>query len=270
MLFDLNIERCTVIEWFFGGLYRYRLVLTQLVWQQLTLRYRRTSLGFLWTLLNPLLTMVVTSIVFSMIMKWSLKSFAIFLFSGLVPWILFSNCLAQGAQALLNNEGLIKKVYVPKQVFVVSVTAGILIDAIFSAVALFLMALAIGAPLSWSLIILPINFLLLFLFSLGLALSLSVATVYFRDLPNIIGVLLQMGYYLTPIIYPISMVPEKYRWIFNLNPMTGFVEIFRMPIHEGILASMDSYLLVALLAIVSFVFGVFIFRRYDKYIVFRL
>lgn len=214
--------------------------------------------------------MVVTSIVFSMIMRWPIKSFAVFLFSGLVPWILFSNCLAQGTQALLNNEGLIKKVYVPKQIFVVSVTVGLLIDAFFSTIALFLMVLAIGAPLTWSLVVLPINFLLLFFFSLGLALALSVATVYFRDLPNIVGVLLQAGYYLTPILYPLSMVPERFRWMFDLNPMTAFVEIFRSPIYEGVFPAMNTYLTVAALALVSFLFGMFIFRRFDRHIVFRL
>lgn len=214
--------------------------------------------------------MVVTSIVFSMIMRWPIKSFAVFLFSGLVPWILFSNCLAQGTQALLNNEGLIKKVYVPKQIFVVSVTVGLLIDAFFSTIALFIMVLAIGAPLTWSLVVLPINFLLLFFFSLGLALALSVATVYFRDLPNIVGVLLQAGYYLTPILYPISMVPERFRWMFDLNPMTAFVEIFRSPIYEGVFPAMNTYLTVAALALVSFLFGMFIFRRFDRHIVFRL
>ena len=214
--------------------------------------------------------MVVTSIVFSMIMRWPIKSFAVFLFSGLVPWILFSNCLAQGTQALLNNEGLIKKVYVPKQIFVVSVTVGLLIDAFFSTIALFIMVLAIGAPLTWSLVVLPINFLLLFFFSLGLALALSVATVYFRDLPNIVGVLLQAGYYLTPILYPLSMVPERFRWMFDLNPMTAFVEIFRSPIYEGVFPAMNTYLTVAALALVSFLFGMFIFRRFDRHIVFRL
>jgi ABC-type polysaccharide/polyol phosphate export permease len=259
-----------LIDWFFDGIYRYRLVLTQLVWQQLTLRYRRTSLGFLWTLLNPLLTMTVTSIVFSMIMRWPIKSFAVFLFSGLVPWIFFSSCIAQGAQALLNNESLIKKVYVPKQIFVVSVALGLLIDAIFSSVALFLMVLAIGAPLTWALIILPLNFLLLFLFSLGLALVLSVLTVYFRDLPNIVGVLLQTGYYLTPILYPLSMVPERFRWMFNLNPMTAFVGIFRAPIYEGLFPPQDAYFIVTTLAMVSLLFGIFVFRKFDRYVIFRL
>ena len=255
---------------FFKELYQYRLVLKQLIWQQLTMRYRRTALGFFWTLLNPLLTMVVTSIVFSMIMKWPLKTFAIFLFSGLVPFTLFSNCLSQGMQALLNNESLIKKIHIPKQIFVISVSVSLLVDAVFSTICLFIIALAIGAPLSASLFILPLNFLLLFAFALGLALALSIATVSFRDLPNIVAVVLQAAYYLTPIIYPMSFVPESYKWWLSLNPLTLFVEIFRLPLYEGGVASIEVYAQVAVLAILSMFFGMYIFKKHDRYVVFKL
>ncbi|XQE68476.1 ABC transporter permease [Pseudomonas sp. P3C3] len=245
-------------------------MLRQLIWQLLTIRYRRTALGFLWTLLNPLLTMVVTSIVFAMIMRWPLKSFAVFLFSGLVPFTFFSQCLSQGMSSLLNNEALIKKVSVPKQIFVVSQSVSLLVDAVLSTACLFLIALAIGAPLTPALAILPLNFLLIFLFALGLALSLSVATVSFRDLPNIIGVVLQALYYLTPIIYPLSFVPEKYRWFFDYNPLTWFVEIFRLPIYEGQIASMEVYSKVIVIMLVSLVSGIYFFKKNDQYIVFKL
>lgn len=234
------------------------------------MRYRRTALGFFWTLLNPLLTMVVTSIVFSMIMRWPLKTFAVFLFSGLVPFTLFSSCLSQGMQALLNNESLIKKIHIPKQIFVISVSVSLLVDAILSTVCLFIIALAIGAPFTFSLFILPINFILLFAFALGLALALSIATVSFRDLPNIVSVILQAAYYLTPIIYPLSFVPEQYRWLLMLNPLALFVEIFRLPLYEGVLASPEIYAKVATLAILSVLFGVYTFKKHDRYIVFKL
>ncbi|MBK5528325.1 ABC transporter permease [Pseudomonas sp. TH06] len=255
---------------FFKEIFQYKLVLKQLIWQQLTIRYRRTALGFFWTLLNPLLTMIVTSVVFSMIMRWPLKTFAIFLFSGLVPFTLFSNCIGQGMQALLNNESLIKKIHIPKQIFVISISVSLLVDAIFSTICLFIIALAIGAPFTASLFILPINFLLLFCFAVGLTLALSIATVSFRDLPNIVGVILQALYYLTPIIYPLTFVPEAYKWIFALNPLTLFVEIFRLPIYEGNIASLDVYAKVIALALLSMAFGVYTFKKHDRFIVFKL
>jgi ABC-type polysaccharide/polyol phosphate export permease len=132
------------------------------------------------------------------------------------------------------------------------------------------MALAIGAPLTMSLFVLPLNFILLFVFSLGLALALSVATVSFRDLPNIVGVVLQAAYYLTPIIYPLSFVPVQYHWLFSLNPMTVFVEIFRLPLYEGVVASSGSYAKVVILSLVSLIFGIYAFKKQDRFIVFRL
>lgn len=259
-----------MINWFFSGIYKYRLVVVQLVWQQLTLRYRRAALGFLWTLLNPLLTMVVTSVVFSMIMKWPLKTFVVFLFSGLVPWMFFSNCLSIGNQVLLVNEALIKKVYIPRQVFVVSITAALLIDALFSALSLLLIVIFLGAPLGWSLLVLPVNFIILYVFSLGITLVLSVFAVYFRDLPNVVTVVLQIAYYATPILYPASMVPENYKWIVDLNPLSSFINIFRLPIYEGVLPSLENYGIAVLLALTTFVLGLAIFRKFDRYVVFRM
>jgi ABC-2 type transport system permease protein/lipopolysaccharide transport system permease protein len=240
------------------------------VWQNLVLRYRRTALGFLWTLLNPLLTMVVTSVVFSMIMRWPLKSFAVFLFSGLVPWIFFSNVLSQTSQALLANEALIKKIFVPKQIFVVAGGLSLLVDAIFSTVALLIMALALGAPLTLSLLLIPLNFLILFVFSIGISLTLSIGTVYFRDLPNIVSIVLQAGYYLTPILYPLDMVPERFRPYFLWNPMTSFVHLFRSPIYEGYAPDLAAYAVPLALSIVMFMIGISVFRRFSKFVVFRL
>lgn len=259
-----------MIRWFFQGLYDFRLVLKQLIWQQLTLRYRRTALGFLWTLLNPILTMVVTSVVFSMIMRWPLKSFAVFLFSGLVPWTFFSNTLSQGMQSLLINEGLIKKVFIPRQIFVVSISISLLFDAIISTICLFSIAIFIGAPLNCSIISLILNFILLFFFSLGITLALSIATVYFRDIPNIVGVILQAGYYLTPIIYPFSFIPENLRWIFWLNPMMVFVDIFRKPLYEGVFPSVIDYFFAISMSVAIFCYGVYIFKKYDRFVVFKM
>jgi len=171
---------------------------------------------------------------------------------------------------LLNNESLIKKIYIPKQIFVISVSVSLLVDAVFSTICLFIIALAIGAPFTSSLFILPINFILLFAFAFGLALVLSIATVSFRDLPNIVSVLLQALYYLTPIIYPMSFVPDAYKWWLSLNPLTLFVEIFRLPLYEGGIASLEVYGRVLVLALLSMFFGVYIFKRHDRYVVFKL
>lgn len=256
--------------YFFSEMWKFRLVLRQLVSQYVTLRYRRTALGFLWTLINPLFTMVITTIIFSMMMRMPIKSFAVFLFTGLIPFTLFSNCVTQGGGAILESEGLIKKIYIPKQLFVTSKCLSILIDAILSFAALFVLALAIGAKLSSALIFIPVAFVLVFVFSYGISLAMSVVSVYFRDVQHIVGILLQAGYYLTPILYPLTMVPEKFRSIFLWNPMYYFVELFRQPIYHGVFPSSDVIVISAILASLSFIIGAAVFRKYEHTLIFRL
>ena len=257
-------------RFFFSELFDSKLVISQLVSQYVTLRYRRTALGFFWTLVNPLLTMTITSIVFSMMMRMPLQSFAVFLFTGLIPWTLFSSCILQGGGAILENEALIKKIYIPRQVFVVSRTLSLLIDALLSFLVLLIIAIAIGAHFSSALLFIPVAFLLLFLFSVGLGLVMSVVSVYYRDAPYVVGIVLQAAYYLTPIIYPLSIVPERFRWVFSLNPMFYFIELFRAPIYAGLMPSADAICLASGLAALSIFIGIFVFRRFDSSLIFRL
>lgn len=255
---------------FISDLWQARLVTGQLVHQYVTLRYRRTALGFVWTLINPLLTMAITSVVFSMMMRMPIKSFAIFLFTGLIPWTLFSACALQGGGAILENEALIKKIYIPRQTFVASRCISLLVDALLSFCALFVLAAFIGAKVVPALLFLPISFLLVFVFSLGVALVMSVVSVYYRDAQYVVGIILQAGYYLTPIIYPVSIVPERYRWVFFLNPMYYFVELFRSPIYGGEFPSAHAIFYASTLAIACIMLGVAVFRRYDHTLIFRL
>jgi ABC-type polysaccharide/polyol phosphate export permease len=255
---------------FTSRLWEFRLVFANLVSQHVTLKYRRTALGFLWTLVNPLLTMIITSIIFSLMMRMSLQSFAVFLFAGLIPWTLFSGCLLQGGNAILENEALIKKIYIPRQIFVLARCTGLFIDAFLSFCCLFAIALVIGAPVTGALVVVPFAFLLVFVFALGLALCMSVISVYLRDTAQIVGIVLQAGYYLTPIIYPLRIVPEKYHSLFTLNPMYYFVEMFRKPIYEGVLPDAHTVTVAVLCAAASLLLGAQVFQKYDRDVIFRL
>lgn len=255
---------------FLSELWQARIVISQFVHQYVTLRYRRTVLGFAWTLLNPLFTMAVTSVVFSLMMRMALKDFAIFLFTGLIPWTLFSACALQGGGSIIENEALIKKIYIPRQVFVVSRCIGLLVDALLSFGALFIIAALIGAKITLALVFLPIAFVLVFVFSVGMALMLSVLIVYYRDTQHVIGIVFQAGYYLTPIIYPVSIVPERYRWIFTANPMYYFVDLFRIPIYSGDFPPLTLVGGAALLAVAAFLLGVSVFKKFDHTLIFRL
>lgn len=249
---------------------QYRSVLGQLVHQYLTLRYRRTAMGYMWTLINPLLMMSIMAVVFATLFNQDLATFSVFLFSGMVPWNCFSTIVTQSCTAFLYNEGLIKKIYLPKVIFPLSLALGVLIDSALAFVALFLLILLFGAPISWALLFIPVAFSLLFLFSLGFGLMVSVATVFFRDLQHVIGILMQAWFFLTPVFYRHEALTAKVAWLVALNPMVPFIELFRAPLSMGRLPSVTAITSAVVFTICSMVVGFSVFLAQEKKIVFRL
>lgn len=247
-----------------------RNVISQLVSQQLTLRYRRTTLGFLWTLINPLLMMSVMAVVFSTLLKADLRAFTIFLFAGMIPWNFFSSVVSQSSAAYISNEGLIKKIYLPKLIFPISIALALLIDALLSFFILFIIILILGGTLSWQLLFLPISFSLLFIFSLGIGMIMSIATVFFRDLQYLIVIALQGLFFLTPIFYKNDELTGKLAVLVSLNPVIPFVTLFRAPLIEAALPSSSILLQAVCISFVAISIGLFIFFRQQKKIVFRL
>ena len=260
----------TIMSTFLLELYSSRNVLSQLVYQQLILRYRRTALGYLWTLINPLLMMSVMALVFATLFKTDLKTFAVFLFAGMIPWNYFSSVVTQSGISFINNEGLIKKIYLPKAVFPLSIAFALLIDSILSFLALFAIILGIGGSLSWSVLFLPVAFLLLFFFALGIGLIMSIATVFFRDLQYVIAIIMQGLFFLTPILYKHDALSGKVGWLVGLNPVVPFIELFRAPLYQSAMPGTGVILHAAAISFSAMAVGLFIFLRQEKKIVFRL
>lgn len=259
-----------MVRKFLSEIFHYRNVLMQLIGQQLILRYRRTVLGYLWTLINPLLMMSVMAIVFSTLFKADLKTFAVFLFAGMIPWNFFSSVATQSGAAFINNEGLIKKIYLPKAIFPLSIALPLLIDSLLSFLALFVIILSLGGQLSWSLLFLPFSFALLFVFSLGFGLIMSIATVFFRDLQHVILIAMQGLFFLTPVLYKHNDLAGAVSWLVGLNPVTPFIALFRVPLIDAALPSGKVLLQAVIIACATMAVGLFVFLRHEKKIVFRL
>lgn len=251
-------------------LYDARFILRELVRQQLILRYRRTIFGYFWTLFNPLLMMSVTAVVFSTIFKMDLKTYAIFLFAGMIPFTYFSSTVTQSGQAFIGNEGLIKKIYIPRLLFPLSIAIALLIDSILTAIALLIIIFVIGGKPTVTLLFIPMAYLLLFLFTIGIAQIMTICTVYFRDLQHIVGVLMQALLFLTPIFYKPEALTGKITWLIAVNPLTQFVELFRRPIYGGELPSLATILVAAILSTASLLIGLWFFRRHENTVIFRL
>jgi len=261
------IERLRIV---FTELYARRSVLYQLVWQQMILRYRRTALGYLWTLINPLLMMSVMVVVFATLFKVGLRDFAVFLVAGMIPWNCFNAIVTQSGSSFINNENLIKKIYLPKIIFPLSVSSGFFIDSMLSFCVLFALLAAFGRGMSLAVFFIPIAYLLLFLFAFGIGLITSVATVFVRDLQQMILIAMQGLFFLTPILYRHETLTGKIGWLVGLNPIAPFIELFRLPLY---LATWPSPLLIAKAASISLVaisLGLAVLLWQEKKIVYRL
>ena len=248
----------------------YRFAWINFVVNSLRMRYRRSALGFLWSLLNPLLVMTVISIVFAIIFKQDLRLFSIYIFSGLAPWWYMSAAILGGCQTLITAEGFLKKVYLPKMLFpLVSVTTETA-NFVFSLISLYILALILGTQIQWTIVFLPFAILLTFIFNLGWAMMFSVATVYFRDLNQIMQVVFQALFYLAPIVYPLEMIPEQFRSYFLYNPFYYFIILFRKAIYGEPAMTLSDWLIPVILAIMTLSIGLYLLMRGDRDIIYRL
>ncbi len=250
--------------------YRYREVLYNLLGRDLKIKYKRTYFGYLWSLLNPLLQLLVLSLVFSHVVRIEMHHYTLFLFSGLLAWSFFQTSCLMASTSFLENESFIKKIYLPKILFPLSKVSFRLIDLGFSLVAFSLIGVVLGFPIHASVAALPLAILLLLFFSLGVAISCAVLTVYFRDFQYLLTVFLQLLYFATPILYPIERLPENYhRWM-ELNPLYGVLHLFQIILHEGRFPMVIEWGIGGAFAFLSLFFGLFLLDFVNDELIFRL
>ena len=206
---------------------KFQPLLQELVARDIKIKYRRSVLGVLWTLLNPLCMMIVLSVVFSNLFKFDVENFPLYLLSGQVVFTFFSDSTTSSMTAIINNASLIKKIYVPKYLFVLSRVFSSFINLMASFTALLLVMVATRAELHWTVLFVPVPMLLLVGFCLGIGLILSAITVKFRDIMHLYSVFVTALMYLTPVIYPMSILPEWLYPIVRLNPITNILLMFR-------------------------------------------
>jgi ABC-2 type transport system permease protein len=235
-------------------------VLQELVKRDLKVRYKRSVLGIFWTMLNPLLMMVITSIVFSNLFRQTITNFPIYVLSGYVVWTFFSQSTVSASSSILDSSGLTRKVYVPPALFPLASIASGLINLALALVPLALLMLVTGGVFSWALLVLPISALLLALFAYGLGLILSSCAVFFRDTVYTYQVLLVAWMYLTPLFYPKEIIPDRWKFLVNLNPIYHMVELFRSPIYSGVLPNPLNFVVAAIFAVTIVVLGWWFFE----------
>jgi ABC-type polysaccharide/polyol phosphate export permease len=250
-------------------LLRFWPVLQNMVVSELRVRYQRSILGFFWTLLNPILMMVILSLVFSGLNP-EIRNYPLFLFAGMLPWIFLSTCLSDSSMCIVLNEGLIKKIYVPKLIFPLARLLVSLVTFLLSLVAMFVLIWPLGGRLSPSFVFLPLAIGLLAVFVLGLSLMVATANTFYRDCGHLVSVFVQAWYFLTPILFPIGRFPENIRWRFRLNPAFYFIELFHQIIVAGCWPQIGLVAAAFVISMGSLGIGYVIFKSQEDKMVFRL
>jgi ABC-type polysaccharide/polyol phosphate export permease len=248
--------------------YRYRELIWALALKELKVRYKRSFLGFLWALLNPLLLMLILALVFSTILKSTTQHYSVFILSMLFPFTFFSQSLSYAAESIVGNADLIKKVRIAKLVFPVAALVSNLINLVLSLIPLAIIVLVTGTPFHWTWVYLPVPLLALSLFTLGATFFFAAANVFYRDVSHILQIVLQLWFYATPILYDINIFPERLHWLFKLNPLIFVLNGFRLSVYWGMLPGPRSVLASFVCAFISLGIGFWIFRRYQDTFVF--
>ena len=254
----------------FYDLFIYRFAVQDFVKNNLRNRYRRSILGVLWTLLNPLLIMSTSVIAFSLVFRMDIKQFGVYVFSGMLPWNMISASASMGTMSLITAEGWLKKVYLPKIMFPYVIVNTEMVNHLLGLASIFIIMLVVRFPIDFSILVLPLNILILFIFTLGITIILSVLTVYFRDMSNIVQVVMQAFFYLNPIVYPLEMLPPFAQNLMRFNPFFYFINLFRKTLYEGMLPSFMDFLIPAGIALLSLLFALWILMRTEKDLIFRL
>jgi lipopolysaccharide transport system permease protein len=242
----------------------YRHMLLSMVQKDLRSRYKGSFLGFLWTFVNPLIQLIVFSIVFPYVLRINIENYPMFLFVALLPWIFFTASVQSATTSIVGGANLVTKIYFPRIILPLSVVCTNLMNYIYGLVIVFSALIVTGVHLTINVFWLPVILLIEFIFALGLALIFSSLHVRFRDVEHIIGVLVFTWFYLTPIVFPIDIFPEKMAQLIKYNPMVPIIDSFRNVLLYGKQPDWGSLMYAVVVGLIILVIGLLVFRKYEK------
>jgi lipopolysaccharide transport system permease protein len=249
-----------------GELWRYRELLWMLAGRDVRLRYKQTALGIIWVVLQPIVAALIFTVVFGRFggLPSDGRPYLLFVFSGLLPWNYFASALQRAGNSLITDSRLVSKVYFPRLLIPMASTAAVLIDFAVTLAVFAVLLLLYRTPLTWHILLLPFFLLLVTLIAVGASFWLSAFNVQYRDFMYATPFLIQVWMYASPVVYAASIVPERWRALFSLNPAVGFVEGFRWSLLGGSALTPGMVLITVGVGIALFVSGAFVFRRVER------
>ncbi len=245
-------------------LYNYRELLKTNIKKDVGGRYKNSFLGVLWSFISPLLQIAVYALVFQIILKSDIENYTVYLCCGLIPWQYFSSCILRGAACIIDNGNIIKKVYFPREILPISIVTSEGINFLISTIIIIGFVLFGGIGLSvnivWYFVILAIQYIV----SIGFAFIVASFSVYFRDLLHLLGIIIQLLFYATPIVYTSKNVPEAFQWLIKINPMAYLIESYRNIFYNKMPPEVQNLLIPLGMGIVLCIVGYLIFRKLEK------
>lgn len=250
-----------------GDLWQYRELLYFLTWRDVKVRYKQTLLGAAWAILQPLLTMIIFSLLFGRLAGIPSEGipYPIFAFGGLLIWTFFSNSVTNSGNSLVGSANLITKIYFPRLIIPAAAVAAGLVDLVLAFVIQVALMIYYGVHATWALTMLPVLVLLATLLAMGVGMWLSALNVKYRDVRYAIPFVIQLWMFASPIIYPVDMLPEKWRWVLMLNPLTGIVQNFRIALFGTLPFEWKSLGISALITFVVLIYSAYSFRRMERH-----
>lgn len=248
---------------------KWRELLWQMVGREVKARYKQSVLGYFWVILNPLAQMLVMSFAFSVIMRIPTNAssnipYSVFLFVGFLPWTLFSNSLSSSCSSLVSSSSLITKIYFPRTILVLATTIAKIIDFLFALSILVFYMIAFQIPVNINIFwVIPI-FIIQQIFTLGLSLFFAAANLLYRDVQYLLNLVLVLWMYLTPVIYPADIVPEQYKFVFQLNPMAVIINAYRQTVLGGGEPNYAGLTIALAVSFLTLLFGLSYFKSREK------
>lgn len=244
-------------------LVRYRWLLRRLVHRDLTVRYKRSALGFVWTMLHPLILVGIMTLVFSTIFRFSIRNYPAYFLSAWVAWSFFSQTLIEAMTSLRWNGTMMKQVRLPRSIFVVATTVSGVVHMALALAAVLLIMGVTGVPIRPSILFVPVSVLILGVFTLGIAMIASTLAVFFGDVKEMIQAFLPAVMYLTPVIYPLSIIPAAYLPLITANPLAHLVELLRAPLYAGTIPGTFTLAVSCVSALIALIAGWLVFGRFS-------
>jgi lipopolysaccharide transport system permease protein len=253
---------------YWNDLWKFRELFYILSWRDIKVRYKQTVIGALWSIVRPLLTMIIFTVVFSRIAKMPSNisaPYAIMVYAGMLPWTFFATSLTEASNSLISNSNLITKVYFPRLIVPTASVITSLVDFLISFCLMLLLYVWYGYTPGWQILLMPLLLIYAFLTSIGIGLFITALNVKYRDFRYIVPFIVQFGLYLSPVGFNSSVVPEKYRLLYALNPMVGVIDSFRWALLNGEQEiHVDSMILSFSVTVLFLWLGIRKFRKMEK------